>query len=200
MGIITYDIPRMGYILAYRGDNSFFSNQIVKAQLKAGFSGRDACITHVEVSGGGFDSINIAPPLSELVDIRKENVGRYAYILRYKNDDYEKRGRYKVAYFSATLCNMGYDVMGVLRFIFRWIGQSNRLFFCSEGCAWALRKEYPEVFDGLNNYEVMPAHFMSDYFEIVWGGEIPKYENIGIFKRLNLWKNSLRGKAKLCLA
>lgn len=167
------DIPRMGYILAYLNTGDFLGNQILKHQLKAGFSDEEAQITHIEVSGGGYDSINIAPPLSHHIRIDKKHKGRFVYILRYKNDDYEKRGRYKVAYFSAMLNNLGYDIWGILRFILKWIGQNNRLFFCSEGALWALQKEYPECLNHLKPYNCMPAHFLaSPDFETIWKGYI----------------------------
>ena len=167
------DLFRMGYILAYKNTGDFFGRQVVKKQLKEGFSEKASQISHVEVSGGGRHSIAIAPPVSKLVDITKKHQGRYVYLLRYKNKDYEKRGRYKVAYFSATLCNRGYDIPGVLSFIYRWIGQSNRLWFCSEGVTWALQMVYPEVFGFDEPCNILPAHFLSDdSFEAIWEGII----------------------------
>ena len=165
-------IPRMGYFLVYRSKGGFFSNLIVKKQLKAGFSIKASKASHVEVSGGGADSINISPPKSKRIKITKTHKGRYVYIVKYKADDYDTHGRYKVAYFSATLNNTGYDLLGILRFVFKWIKQSNRLFFCSEGCLWSLRKQYPWALD-VEPKDAMPAHFMDEkYFKIIWEGVI----------------------------
>ncbi len=174
--MINYDDFKMGYILAYKTDNSLFSKAIVARQKRAGFNKVASQIVHVEISGGNIHSINIAPPFSRLVEIDKKHDGRYVYLLRYKNKDYEEKGRYKVAYFSAALCaNKGYDIPGVLSFLYKWIDQNNRLFFCSEGVLMALQKVYPKVMDYLKPEECMPADFMNkNYFEIVWKGFIPK--------------------------
>jgi len=162
----------MGYVIIYKGDQGKFGKAIVNAQLKAGFTKDEAGYTHVEISGGGKHSINIAPPLSKLIDITKTHKGRYIRLLRYKNDHYEQKGRYKVAYFSASLCNLGYDIRGVLKFIFKWIGNNNRLYFCSEGVAESLQKVYPEAL-GKKPAKVMPAHFAkSKQFEAVFEGVI----------------------------
>ena len=164
------DLPRMGYFLAYRSTNSWANKLIVKRQLNAGFTEREASVTHIEVSGGGPDSINIAPPISKRINIVKKHKGRYVYILKYPNEKYERYGRYKVAYFSATLNNTGYDILGILSFIFKWIKQSNRLMFCSEGALWALQKQHPKAFD-IKPENCMPADFMEGC-ECVWEGVI----------------------------
>ena len=172
--IFSLDIPRMGYVLAYKSDGGFFSRQIVKMQLKEGFSKENAQISHIEISGGGPDSILIAPPKAQRIKITEKHAGRYVYILRFKNEDYEKRGRYKVAYFSATLCNTGYDIPGILHFACKWIKHSNRLWFCSEGALWSFRRQYSKIMKYLKPHECMPAHSLSsDQFETVWCGQIP---------------------------
>ena len=164
---------RMGYVIAYKNSGDFFGNQIEKKQVSEGFSNKASQYVHVEISGGNQHSINISPPLSKCIDITKVHKGREFCLLRYKNDDYEKRGRYKVAYFSATLCNTRYDIRGILRFLWKWVKQSGRLWFCSEGCLWALQKVYPEAMNGLPPEDCMPASFLeSDDFEIVWEGII----------------------------
>jgi len=176
MGLLKYadlDKIRMGYVLAYESENSFFSRQIVRTQLKAGFTEEQAKFTHVEVSGGRVHSVLIAPPLSRVIDITKTHYGRYVKVLRYKNDDYEKKGRYKVAYFSATLANLPYDIAGVLGFLYKWIKDSNRLYFCSEGVLVSFQKVFPEVLHYMPPPKCMPAHFVSsDQFEVVWEGNI----------------------------
>jgi hypothetical protein len=164
------DIPRMGYILCYKNTGSWITKQIVKAQFKKGFTKREAEVSHVEISGGGPDSIEIAPPRSKLIKINKKHKGRYLYILRPTIEDYDYHGRYKVAYFSATQNNTGYDIPGVLKFIAKWIKQSNRLLFCSEGALKAIHKQYPSYMP-MKPEESMPAHFMRE-FECIWEGII----------------------------
>jgi len=172
MSKFNIDLFKMGYIILYKSGQGKFGKAIVKAQIKKGFNQSEAEYTHSEISGGGKHSVNIAPPISKLVNILEKHKGRYAILLRYKNEDYEKKGRYKVAYFSATLANLGYDIRGVLKFIFKWIGNDNRLFFCSEGVAFSLQKVYPKAL-GIKPAKVMPAHFVqSPEFETVWEGII----------------------------
>lgn len=165
---------KMGYIILYKPNGGKFGNLIVKKQLSRGFVPEHACYTHVEISGGGKHSINISPPISKLIVITKKHKGRYIRIMRYKNDRYEKKGRYKVAYFSATLCNKKYDIRGILSFLFKWVKQNNRLYFCSEGALWALQQEFPFALATTPD-KCMPAHFcLPRYFETVWEGQIPK--------------------------
>ena len=164
------DIFKMGYIILYRNDKSLFGNLIVKRQLLAGFSPEDAQFTHCEISGGSEFSINISPPISKLVKINEVHKGRYVRLVRYKG--YNEDGkRYKVAYFSATLCNKGYDIPGILAFLFKWIKHNNRLYFCSEGGLWALQMVFPGIL-GIKPEECMPAHFLGVEFELVWEGVI----------------------------
>ena len=169
--MFNVDDFKMGYIIAYKSTGSLFNRLITKRQLQAGFSEEEAQYVHLEVSGGGRHSVNISPPISKMIDITKVHKGRGACLLRYKNDDYEARGRYKVAYFSAALCaNRPYDVSGVLSFLFKWITHNNRLYFCSEGVMAALKMEYPRVMP-IPAHKVMPAHFIaSKQFEKVWEG------------------------------
>ena len=172
----SLDIPRMGYFIAYKHSGGIFGQGIIRKQLSAGFNEDDACYTHVEVSGGGPWSINIAPPSTKLVDITKKHKGRYIKILRYKNDCYQYKRRYKIAFFAATLCNKRYDWKGIAAFLFKWVRNDNRLYFCSEGCAWALHQVYPSAFDGRPDNKIMPADFVSSPdFELVWEGRITSF-------------------------
>lgn len=164
---------RMGYFILYRNIGGIFGDNIVKKQLLAGFSPEDAQYTHIEVSGGEIHSVDISPPISKLVKITEAHKGEYARVVRFKNEEYERALRYKVAYFSASLCNKGYDIPGVLAFLFKWIKQNNRLYFCSEGCAYSLRMVFPVALGKLENSQIMPAHFLNlDEFEQVWEGVI----------------------------
>ena len=169
----TLDKFRMGYVILYKNDGSLFGNAIEKKQLLAGFKYPAFKCIHTEISGGEKHAINISPPISKLVDITQVHKGRYAYLLRYKNEEYEKALRYKVAYFSASLNNLGYDIPGILHFIFKWIKSNNRLVFCSEGAAQALQKVFPNALSGMQPDTCMPAHFLnSNEFEEVWAGII----------------------------
>ena len=169
-----FDLNRfkMGYFILYkRKKRDFIGSQIEKRQLAQGFIPEHACYTHIEVSGGGKHSVLIAPPRSKLIEITKKHKGREVCIVRYENEDYEKKGRYKVAYFSASLCNRGYDFFGIINFIFKWIKQWNRLWFCSEGATWSLQMEYPKAFNNAKPSSIMPAHYA--FFPEVWKGTIP---------------------------
>lgn len=166
---------RMGYVILYKNDGSLFGNAIVKKQLSVGFNSRDAQVTHMEISGGEKHAINISPPISKLVDIAQTHRGRYAYLLRYKNEEYEKALRYKVAYFSAALCsNKPYDIGGILAFLSfltKWVKQNNRLYFCSEGALTSFQMVFANLL-GIAPDKCMPAHFFSGEFELVWEGAI----------------------------
>ena len=79
--------------------------------------------------------------------------------------------RYKIAYFSASLNNSPYDIKGILSFVFKWIKQNARLWFCSEGACWAYQKAFPEFLNGIEPSKCMPAHFWaSPELEVVWEG------------------------------
>lgn len=164
------DIPRMGYFLLTKHDSGWIGDQIEKEQLRHGFSKEDAKYTHVEVLGGGPNSVRVAPPRTSIIDITKKYKGREVKIVRYSNEEYEKKGRYKVAFWAATSCNKKYDWLGILKFKLKWIRQSKSLPFCSENSLWALQKEYPLAMDRLEPHKCMPAHFNS--FETVWEGII----------------------------
>ncbi len=165
-------IFKMGYIILYKNNGNKFGNLIGRQQLRQGFSKENSKFSHVEISGGGIHSINTSPPISKLVEITKTHKGRYARLVRYKDQEYRVFRRYKVAYFSATLCNKKYDFLGVTAFVIKWIKQNNRLFFCSEGVLWSLRKEFPNILEGITPETCMPAHFTTEEFETVWEGII----------------------------
>ena len=171
--MIDKDLFRMGYFILYKNDGSLFGNAIVKRQLAAGFSPEEAQYTHIEVSGGEIHAVNISPPISKLIVITEAHKGRQACVVRFKNEEYEQCLRYKVAYFSATLSNKGYDIPGIFAFLFKWIKQNNRLYFCSEGATWALRMVFPNVFGNLATDKVMPANFTIPlWFETILEGVI----------------------------
>jgi len=177
--IIVNKLPldkfKMGYVLAYKSNNSLLHRIIVKKQLDNGLSLEAAQIVHVEISGGNQHSVNIAPPFARLIDITKKHAGKHVYVLKYKGEGYEEKKRYKIAYFSAALCaNKGYDVPGILSFLYKLIKQSNRLFFCSEGCLMAFQMVYPAALESLKPALCMPGDFLQcDEFERVWEGYIP---------------------------
>jgi len=164
MSKFDLDTLKMGYIIRYKNDGSMFGNAIQNKQIAEGFSLDDSQYIHVEVSGGGPDSVNISFPKAKDIDIRKAHKGREIQILKYDNPDfliYNKR--YKIAYFNARLCNKGYDVGGIFSFIFKWIKQSNRNYFCSEGCAWSFQKVFPDIFGDKTADKIYPASFNTKY-------------------------------------
>lgn len=161
---------KIGYIIAYQNDGSKFGNLIERKQLKAGFVRKHACYTHVEISLGEKHSIRIAPPKSKLIDITKQKPTRIIKLLRLKTGPYEDK-RYKVGCLYASFNNTGYDIGGVLHFMFKWIKQNNRLHFCSEAVAEACKMVYPKLFPKEPS-EYMPADFLSQMFEEIWTGTI----------------------------
>lgn len=179
------DIVKQGHFILVKHDKGLFGDLINKKQLAAGFTKEHSLMTHVEVSGGGPWSVRIAPPLTTAIDITKTYAGREIIITKYKADDYNKK-RYKVAWWSATLCNLPYDKGGVAQFssavqwlkkkfgfLFRWLRNSNRLYFCSEGALSALQKVYPKAV-GIRPEDCMPAQFLvPKSFEIIWRGKLP---------------------------
>ena len=172
--MIPLDKFKMGYIILFKTDKDFFSNLIEKEQLKQGFSKEDACFTHVEICGGGQYSVSVIAPKTKVVDIRKRHKGRTIRLIRYKNKTYEEKGRYKVAFWAASMCNLKYDFLGVLAFRVRWlIKQSVRLFFCSELGLFALQKEFKKALNRMLPEKCYPANFSSSTeFETVWEGII----------------------------
>lgn len=162
----------MGYFILYKNTGGIFGDAIVRKQIASGYSKEDAQFCHIEVSGGEVHSVNISPPVSKLVTITEEHKGKTVRLIKFKDQSYEEGLRYKVAYFSATLCNKGYDVKGIFAFLFKWIKQDNRLYFCSEGAAWALQKVFPGAIGWIPD-KVMPADFTNQiFFETVWEGVI----------------------------
>ncbi|MCK4521510.1 MAG: hypothetical protein KAU20_02970 [Nanoarchaeota archaeon] len=165
---------RMGYFLLFKSEGGFFPNQVEKEQLRQGFNKNEACYTHVEVSGGGPYSVSVIAPRTKIVDFRKRHKGRIVRLIRYKNMTYEKKGRYKVAFWAASMCNLKYDFLGIFAFRIRWLFKQNvRLFFCSELALFALQKECKTALGGTAPEHCLPADFArSKDFETVWEGKI----------------------------
>ena len=170
---------KMGYILGYGNDCSKYGNLIQKKQEACGFIPEHAKIVHIEVSGGGKDSVNINIPKSKHIDITKTHAGRFVRIMKPILPDehlLEHPNTYgKIAYYSALACNLPYDIRGVLSFMFSWIKQNPRLPFCSEWAAWSIQQVYPAYFDYEKPSKIMPAHFcLSKWTEVIFEGIIPK--------------------------
>ena len=168
------DTFRMGYFILYPSDGSKFGKAIERAQLKEGFTPKQAEITHIEVSLGGQHSVAVVPPFAKVVDITKQYPGREVEVIRYKNHEYESRKRYKVAAWAASNCNLPYDIFGLIRFKLPFMFQCKRMFFCSENALWALQKDFKGALNGMAPEDCMPAHWKSREFETVWRGRIPK--------------------------
>ncbi len=165
---------RMGDIICYRHEQThkikgFFGNNIIRKQLRVGLPRDFAQYSHVEICGGGLykdnerigvESINVAPPKARAIDITKTHKGRYITLLRYRGYDDKLNARYKVAYASARLNHLPYDIKGILGFVLNWVTQNQKFFFCSEHCTYAIRTEFPNEFPGFSNSKVMPGHFL----------------------------------------
>lgn len=127
--------------------------------MKRGFKEEDAEYTHGAVSCGGQWIMEVSPPRSKVIDIRKKYRGSYIKILRFMNEEYEEKGRYKIALWAVTQSNLRYDWFGVLRFklgiFWQWRGRP----FCSENMLFAMKWEYPR-FTVLLPHECMPAHWL----------------------------------------
>ena len=170
--MMDLNIPKMGYIILFKTDNSFFARLIEKEQIKRGLSPLQALWTHAGISGGGQWLVEVSPPQSRVVDIRERHKGRYIKILCLKDAEYKDRKRYKIAFWAASLSNLKYDWFGILKFRLKWIFHFKSRFFCSENVAWAIEKEYPNAF-GMKSYKMMPGHFDNPkYTEVVWVGKI----------------------------
>ena len=168
------NLYKMGYFLLFKSDNNWISKQIEKEQLRQGFNKDEACFTHIEVCGGGQYSVSVIAPRTKIVDIRKRHKGRTIRLIRYKNARYEKKGRYKVAFWAASMCNLKYDFLGILAFRLKWLfKQSKRLFFCSELGLFSLQKEFKTAMGGIAPEHCFPADFArSKDFKIIWEGNI----------------------------
>jgi hypothetical protein len=168
------DAAKMGYFLVYKGNKDIFGRGIKAEQIKRGFTPEQAEYSHVEVSGGGPRSVRVNPGTIRPIDIRKEYAGRYVKIVRYVGYPEVGAQRHKVAYCSATLCNLKYDFWGVLRFKIPWLMSFSGKWFCSEAALWSLQQEFPGAL-GIKPVDCMPAHFLlPEYFDLVWEGVITK--------------------------
>ena len=167
------NIPKMGYYILVRNAGGWLGNRIEKMQRKAGFSREDSKYTHVEISGGGRDSMRIGPPRSKHIDITKHYACRYIKITKLKNKAYRKTKRYKIAYFAALMCNLKYDYRGVISFLIKWIKQNPDLPFCSEGSLEATQREIPAAFGAMDPADAMPAEFLNpEFVDVHWEGVI----------------------------
>jgi hypothetical protein len=197
------DMFKMGYFIVYKGDNSLLARQIWLEQMEEGHNEDNARYSHVECSGGEFDSVSVNFPKAKLIDIRKIHGGSYVKLVKFNAPDYDIK-RYKVAYFSMSDIGKTYAWWSLLWWtvkdwaIFRKFLKKRLLpagIFCSFSCAKALDAEYM-MYKEPSYY--MPADFLDEkYFTVVWEGEIPKYENTitRIYQRFSTWKNAIRGKA-----
>lgn len=166
------DTLKIGYVVLFKNRGGFIGNQIEKTQLKRGFNADEACYTHCAMSNGGQWIVEVSPPKVKIVDIREKFKNHYICIIRYKNEDYQKKGRYKVALWATSHCNRRYDFFGVLALKFKIFWQWKSRPFCSENILWAFKQEYPRVM-AIKAEECMPADYAkSKQFEIVWEGWI----------------------------
>jgi hypothetical protein len=169
------DIPKIGYFILYKNSGKILTNIIKKEQINEGFSEDDSDYVHVEISGGGSLAVGAMMPFIKMVDILKAHKNEYVKIVKYKANDYNIK-RYKVAFLSATKCNLPYGLLSLIWFkINDKIFKKHNIFatsvapFCSFLFAESLKKVYPESFNDPRN--ILPANFLDrTKFEIVWEG------------------------------
>jgi hypothetical protein len=171
-GNMNLDIMKMGYIILFKTDNSYFARKIQREQLKRGLKPSQSVWTHAGISGGGQWLVEVSPPKSRVVDIRKRHRGRYIKVLCLKDTEYKERKRYKIAFWAASLCNLKYDWFGILKFRLKWLFHFKSRFFCSENTLWSIQKEYPGAF-GMKPHKAMPGHFDNpNYTKVIWEGKV----------------------------
>ena len=174
------DIPRIGYFIVYEGNNSWFSRQIKRVQKDQGL--KEWNYTHIEISGGGQWTVGAIMPKAKLIDILKKYKGRKVRIVKYK--EYEGNDkRYKVGWFTATLCNLPYGWWTAVWYLLRekfakltpWTTKRSPV--CSVLCAWGLTRVFKDAFEDYR--EILPAHFLNEEkFEVVWEGIIDDPDEI----------------------
>ena len=172
--MINLDKFRMGYFILWKNQGGFVGNGIEIHQKGCGFSAEESKWVHIDVSGGGQWAVRVNPPATKVVDIIKTYPERHFKVVRFKDDEYEARLRYKVAFWAASNCNKKYDFMGILKMKIPFLWHRKDLFFCSENSLWSLQKEVPNA-TGKKPYNCMPADFLNpNYFEVVYEGIIPE--------------------------
>lgn len=172
------DVTKMGYFIQYKRRDGFhpFEWLIYNEQINEGYSKEDSEFVHVETIISGDETINHAFPIARRCKPSKKHKGRYVRIVKYIGYD-EGNLRFKVAAFAASLNNTMYGLFSLL-----WFKINHKVFkkdnvlasrhtpFCSFGCAWALKRAYPESFR--NSSVTMPAAFGKNEFVTVWEGYI----------------------------
>ncbi len=166
------NIFKMGYIIAIRKTKDEKFGKLIEArQLLAKYKPEDAEYTHVEISGGGYRSMMIAPPRARAIMINEFYKGRYIKVFRHLDPLFESKLRYKIAYEYAMLCNKKYDKLGIISFAFSFIKQNANLYFCSEGVCKAYQHYLSDAFKRIDPNDCFPATIISDpYLELVWEG------------------------------
>ena len=173
MSKFNLDIPRIGYIVLFKHEGGWISNQIRKTQIKKGFKEENAIYTHSAISCGGPYIMEIAAPKSKVIDIRDKYYGKWVKILRYVNDEYQRKGRYKIALWSVSQSNLRYDWFGALALKFRIFWQWKSRPFCSENNLWAFQKEFPQSEAQLLPEGCMPAYWLTfREIEQIWEGYV----------------------------
>ena len=174
--MFNLSIPRIGYVVAVKYERKYKFNlvceSIYRSQLKKGFNKDEAAYVHVAISSGGQHMVNIIPPRTTLIDIRKKYNGCYVKILKYDGIDFDNKNRYKIAcLYNALASNLRYDIRGVISFILPFIKQLDSTFFCSEACCTAFQMIYPSFLGPIDPSKCLPAHFVKT-LDLVWEGYI----------------------------
>ena len=170
---MNLDKFKMGYFIVWKNEGGFIGNTIEKHQRSKGFSDEDSKWVHVDISGGGQWVVRANPPKIKVVDIRDAYPGRHFKVVRYRDAEYEKRLRYKVAFWGSSNCNRKYDFMGILKMKLPFIWHNKGEFFCSENALWSLKKEFPSI--NMEPHQCMPADFLNlNCYEVVYEGCVPE--------------------------
>jgi len=164
----------MGYVILYKGSGKV-GKLIGDHQRSIGLSEEACGYSHVEILGGGPYSVRTNPPMTKIVEFVNEHKGREYIVLKCLREDFDRK-RYKIAFWSSSLCNLKYDFKGIAKFkLKKLIWHDSDKYFCSENVCWSYQKEYKDFMGGISPHKVTPGHFYDSIeFEEVFSGKIPE--------------------------
>lgn len=168
MNGLSYDLDKikMGMLVAFESNGSFFSKRVEGYQEYLGFDVEDSIITHVGISMGGPYVIEAKQPKSTTSDILQDHQGRKLRFLYYRGDDFREGKRKNVAAWAASMCNMGYGwkcLPGYYANTILPIWGSNPLGIhvnpvCGYLAIWAFRRMGIDPCPGVATSMITPAH------------------------------------------
>ena len=163
-----YDKIHIGYFGLVETDGSFVDEQIVKAQLREGYSKEDAKWVHIFVSLGRMDEVSATTPTIKRRTLDAYKGRRIKFVsLKAIEHDPELRGR--VAAFCASESRKPYPVQSLLFWLLpKWMrGKSNWLSlrysrFCSALIDYGIIKgAFIDLWPD-HEFTVMPSRFSAD--------------------------------------